>query len=460
MYERIFPTWFMGGFECASHVGRARRRLDLIASTRHDRFVRQDYARLRGLGMRAARDGVRWHLVEARPGRYDFSGVRPMLRAARDEGITVIWDLLHYGLPDGLDPFSAEFVERFRRFAAAFVELAGAEAGAAPFVSPVNEISFFAWSAGDQGNFFPYGRGRGDELKRQLARAAIAACAAARAVDPRTRLVHTDPLIHVAADERRPEDRAAAEGYGRLQFAAWDMIAGRACPELGGSPAYLDVVGVNYYINNQWVYPGGAGTTLEPTHPSYRPLSALLAEAYARYRRPLLLAETGIEGEARGRWLRYVGREARDALRAGVDLQGLCLYPVVNHPGWDDDRHCHNGLWGYPDESGDRSAFEPLARELERQTVFFDRRLAGREVDEPDRFAIGELRLGAAARHMADVSSHRDGDERGAEPAAPRPETCPPPAAAPPLRRPAGPGVAAPAFISDAGRGARFEEDD
>jgi hypothetical protein len=54
-----------------------------------------------------------------------------------------------------------------------------------------------------------------------------------------------------------------------------------------------------------------------------------------------------------------------------VDLQGICLYPVVNHPGWDDDRHCHNGLWDYADDEGVRPIYVPLAREIERQRRAF-----------------------------------------------------------------------------------------
>ena len=36
----------------------------------------------------------------------------------------------------------------------------------------------------------------------------------------------------------------------------------------------------------------------------------------------------------------------------------------VNHPGWDDDRHCYNGRWDYADANGRREIYEPLAREL------------------------------------------------------------------------------------------------
>ena len=37
-----------------------------------------------------------------------------------------------------------------------------------------------------------------------------------------------------------------------------------------------------------------------------------------------------------------------------------------NHPGWDNDRHCCNGLWDYSDETGNREIYEPLAEEIEK----------------------------------------------------------------------------------------------
>src|SRR5215207_7797211 len=123
----VFQSFWMGGFECSTHrlprrktLGRfAGQRLDLIASTRHDKFALEDYTRLRDVGMRTARDGVRWHLIEKSPSRYDFSSLLPMLRAARETQTQIIWDLLHYGWPDGLNIWGAAFVERFERFARA-----------------------------------------------------------------------------------------------------------------------------------------------------------------------------------------------------------------------------------------------------------------------------------------------------------------------------------------------------
>jgi hypothetical protein len=60
----------------------------------------------------------------------------------------------------------------------------------------------------------------------------------------------------------------------------------------------------------------------------------------------------------------------------GVDINGVCLYPIVNHPGWADDRHCHNGLWDYTDDSGHREIFEPLAAEIEYQHLLLSKSAA------------------------------------------------------------------------------------
>jgi hypothetical protein len=53
-------------------------------------------------------------------------------------------------------------------------------------------------------------------------------------------------------------------------------------------------------------------------------------------------------------------------------VEGICLYPVLNHLGWDDDRHCQNGLLDFPlDDAGRRGVIAPLAEELARQQALF-----------------------------------------------------------------------------------------
>ena len=151
---------------------------------------------------------------------------------------------------------------------------------------------------------------------------------------------------------------------------------GREAPHLGGDMKYLDLLGVNYYPDNQWYFAGptvSSPRTIDRRHCHYRPFRQMLREAQDRYGRPVFIAETGCEDDGRAEWLRYVGREVRAALRMGVPVAGLCLYPILDYPGWDDDRHCHTGLWGYCDASGARDVYQPLARELHRQQQYLAR---------------------------------------------------------------------------------------
>ncbi|MBV9462975.1 MAG: beta-glucosidase, partial [Verrucomicrobiae bacterium] len=194
--EGIFASFFMGGFECSTHLrAHDRARLDLVHSTRHDEFAFEDYARLHTVGIRVARDGIRWHVIEKTPGQYDWSSVPPVLRAAKEAEVQVIWDILHFGWPDHVDVFAAEFPERFARFAGAFARIYSQETDEPAFFAPGNEISFLSFAAGEEGFFNPFVKKRGDEIKKQFVRATIAAIETIREVLPDARFVHTDPII-------------------------------------------------------------------------------------------------------------------------------------------------------------------------------------------------------------------------------------------------------------------------
>ena len=360
-------SFFLAGFECSAHVRPDGIRLDLLASTGHDRLAQRDYAQVRGYGLRTIRDGVRWHSIEWRPRCYDWSGWLPTVRAAQAGGMQVIWDLCHYGWPDHVDIWSAAFVEHFSRYAGAAARVLRAETDAVPYYCPINEMSFLAWAGGDTARMRPAATGRGGELKRQLVRAYIAAVEAIRSVDHRARFLIAEPLIHVVGTEGA---QSRGEAYRLAQFEVHDMLSGRLAPELGGSADYLDIVGANFYPDNQWYLDGD---TIPLGHHAYRPLRELLLEVHERYRRPLLIAETGAEGGARPYWLHHVCAEVFHALSAGVPVQGICIYPILDYLGWDNDRVCQVGLLSAADEEGRRAVYTPLLEELRREQAYFAR---------------------------------------------------------------------------------------
>jgi hypothetical protein len=361
----LFDGFFLGGFECSNQVLEDGRRLDMTVATRHDQWADRDFARARAAGMTACRDGVSWVRTEPTEQTHDFRSVLPILRAADQHRVQLIWDLMHFGWPSDVDVFAPSFPGRLARHARAFATWLSGESDQPAMITPINEMSFLAWAGGDVRCMNPFASARGVELKVQLVRATIEVIEAVRDVLPRARFLQPEPVINIVPDERHPRTWARVESDNLLQYQAWDMLVGAIWPALGGHPRYLDIVGVNFYPDNQFMLDG---TTVRRGEPRYRPFSQMLLGVWSRYGRPMIVSETGSEGEDRAGWLRYVCEESREAMQRGCELHGVTLYPAVNHPGWVDDRRCENGLWDYPDVVGERALYVPLAEELRLQT--------------------------------------------------------------------------------------------
>lgn len=340
------PTPLGGGFECASHIAGHGRRLDLSRATGHLADPAADYRALAALGLGWARDGIAWHLVEPEPGKFQFDTWRRQLAAAAEAGVLVIWDLLHFGLPDWIDPWETGFAHRAAELAGRAAEVHLAETGLPGVFCPVNEISFWALAGGERGWIMPFGVAAGEQWKGQLVLAAIAMGRAIRAVAPGARLITSEPLISVRAGAQ--DDVLAAAVAHAAQFGATDRL-------MAAAPGLFDAFGWNHYPHNQRWH---SGALIGFGAPGMRSLSDLLAETAARYpSMPLLISETGAEGPARPWWLLYVADEMLAARTAGVSLEGACWYPVTDYPGWDDDRPCPAGIL----ESRAADGVRPLA---------------------------------------------------------------------------------------------------
>ena len=368
----------MAGFDCACHRTPDGARLDVLASTGHDRYFREDYAAAKSLGLSSIRDGVRWHRVESSTGRFDMSSVVPVIRAAHAIGLQVTWDLLHYGWPDHVDILSSSFPRRFAAFASFFAKTYRKETSLPLVVTPITEISYLAWLAGNRGLLTPATARQSRLFKRQLVQAFLAAVEALRAADQNTCIVTAEPLISITTTSDRTADALAAQEAHEAQFEACDMVVGRLHPHLGGSPEYVDRIGVNFYPWNQWLHGPSlieGRLPISESHSNYRPLRSLLTEVHRRYRKPLIVTETSCEGDERHLWLRQICEEVRGALSEGIPVEGICWYPALTYLGWNDGRRCDCGIWDEPTVDGHRPLFRPLADELRVQASIFARDL-------------------------------------------------------------------------------------
>jgi hypothetical protein len=367
----IFPTFFLSGFECSTFLWRDGRRRDLVEETQHRRHAREDYDILRGLGIAVSREGIPWPLVD-KGGSYDFSPIDPMIEAMSRARVLPIWDLCHYGYPDGLDPFSEDFAGRFADYCRAAARYVVPRLPGPHFFTPINEITFFSFSGGEWGWVAPYRNSRADRfaLRLALCGAAIAGAKAIREVEPAARMVHIDPLVQVVAPRDRPDQAEAAwqETYVDT-FLAWDVLCGMEHPELGGSPEVLDIVGANNYSFGQMEYrEHGPHQALAPDDDRIKPLCDLLRLVWERYRRPMIIGETSGMGHGRAAWLKDVMEESLAAVNLGMDLQGICLFPAVDMPDWHTGKWLNNGICDLVDEGGDlkRVPHGPYVEELRR----------------------------------------------------------------------------------------------
>lgn len=372
-HSSIFPTFFLSGFECSTFLWKDQGRRDLVAETQHREHAQEDYDFLASAGIGVAREGVPWPLVDLGHGRYDFAGVQPLIDAVRRAKVLPVWDLCHYGYPDGCEPSHPEFVSRFRAYCRAVASHLG-RLGPEPHVfTPINEITFWGFAGGEWGWMGPFGRSREQrlQLRQRLCEAAVAGVKAIREVLPHARMLHVEPLINVVPPRDRPDlaDEAAHEMEDDA-YHAWDVLAGRRSPELGGTPDVLDIVGANCYSFGQMEFRHtGPHEALAPEDPRIRPLCDLLRGVWQRYRRPMVIAETSGLGPGREDWLRDVMQESLAAVDQGIDLHGVCLFPAVDMPDWHSGAWLHNGLCDLVPEPGGRlrrQPFKPYVDELHR----------------------------------------------------------------------------------------------
>ncbi|HSB94584.1 MAG TPA: hypothetical protein VLC28_15785 [Flavitalea sp.] len=369
-----FDSFWMGGYECTDQLNAFGNRVDLINTTGHLEYLDHDYQALSKFNIRTVREGIRWSHVERRPYQYDWSVVERMIQKAKTHGIQQVWDICHFGFPDDLTPLHPMFARRFAHLCRAFVSFYRAIVPTGVLiVTPINEVSFLSWLGGDARGTSPYCVGLGWEVKYHLMKAYIEGIKAMKDIDPGIRILTTEPLVNMVPPiTPTPKDLEDASEANEHQFQSLDILAGKICPELGGDLSLVDLVGFNFYYNNQWII--NTTTFLpwfnEEKDTRWRPLSYLLAMGYNRYKRPIVITETSHSQEHRPNWIEYIGNEVCKTIQSGIPLFGVCLYPIIDRPDWDFPDNWHGaGLWDMDVINGqgrDRKLYKPYAKELKR----------------------------------------------------------------------------------------------
>ncbi|MBX9749145.1 MAG: hypothetical protein K5Q68_05965 [Roseococcus sp.] len=310
--------------------------MDPLERSGHPRWAALDFLLLRSLGIRTVREALRWHLIERDAGVFDWSSARQQIAGALAADTEVIWDICHWGVPDGLDIMSPEWPLRLARFAGEAARMLRREGVRIGAWVPVNEMAFWAWAGGETGGFAPFLTRQGDAFKRQLVAGHLAVVAALRDAGALEPILVCEPLIWIVADPENPLEQHYSASRVAGSVAALDMI-------LAQDSTAIDVLGWNFYPHNQW---RPDGEKVPRGEAGYRPLHVLLRDMRLRYALPMAITETGAEEPEGVVWADAIAKEIAIARREGVPLLGACIYPVMDYNGWDNARHCHCGPIG------------------------------------------------------------------------------------------------------------------
>jgi len=214
-------------------------------------------------------------------------------------------------------------------------------------------MKFLSFIGSDHGVWAPHQKNRGVEMKKQLVKATLAAMKSIWEVDTNVRFIHDDPIFYrTPKDPSSPEQREVANAFIEVKFQAWDMICARVFPELGGTPEYLDILGANYYYNQEWIVDAHNFADIRyGTIPLNRrkriSVRAFLQEIQDRYYRPIVITETGDWGDLRKKWWEQILPECLVALDKGIPLHGICSYPIVDRPDWTDGHLTNSGFYDF-----------------------------------------------------------------------------------------------------------------
>lgn len=199
-------------------------------------------------------------------------------------------------------------------------------------------------------------------------KAVIAAINVIKLIDNNVRFINSDPIMYrLPKKPTTPLKEEYAAYFRKTCFQTWDMISGLLFPELGGSLEHLDIVGINYYIQNQEYICDvkKEGDSFFPTHQTIpfksknrAPFYNLYLLAYLRYQRPLMISETGSFGELRYGWWKTILKEIHKILENKLPMLGVCAYPIIDRFDWTTGLRTNSGFWDFL-ENDDRLLRHP-----------------------------------------------------------------------------------------------------
>ena len=338
---------FSTGIENSYPVLPTGRRVDEMEKCGHYDRWQEDFALVREIGAKALRYGPAYYKTHVAPDKFDWSSADEPIHALRNQGIELIADLCHFGVPDWLGGFQDP------AFPVLFADYARAFARRYPWVryyTPINEIFICASFSALRGFWNEaltdekaFGR-----AMRNMCMAHELAIEAILAERPDAIFVQSESIEHFHPASRKAEGKAARENA--FKHLSLDLTLGR---ELGpGMAAFLQDCGVttndlSFFrerraTGQRWLgldyYPtcehrvsstGHSTTCRKPFGFRY-----LASEYYSRYRVPLFHCETNRVSNLAVDWLEGQWQDITALRTAGIPVMGFTWFSLTDQIDW------------------------------------------------------------------------------------------------------------------------------
>ena len=352
----MFATGIENSYPTIEWNGKTLRQ-DELEKTKHYERWRDDFRLVKELGIEYLRCGPPYFSTNPGPGRYEWSFADETLNALRDQNITPIVDLCHFGVPDWIGDFQNPewpglFVEYVRTFATRFPWVR--------FYTPVNEI-FVAATFSAQFGWW------NERLKtdRAFVTALKHLCQAnVRAMEAILEQCPTAIFIQSESTQYFHPETPACEDYARRfnekRFLSFDLTYGHHV----NATIYeylLDngmtrdeyhwflqhhvrsrcVMGNDYYVTNEnLVHPDGSIAEAGEIF-GYYPITH---QYFSRYHLPVMHTETNnLGGQDAVKWLYKEWANVHRLKQDGVPLIGFTWYSLQDQVDWDTALRENNG---------------------------------------------------------------------------------------------------------------------
>jgi dTDP-4-dehydrorhamnose reductase len=358
-----------GGLECTVNRvgGRYYDQLELSGHATRP----SDMDRIASLGIRTLRYPLLWErTAPSSPRQADWRWADERMEKLDQHGITPIVGFVHHGSgPRHTSLLDDRFAEKLADYSSAVVE----RFSTIRYVTPINEPLTTARFSTLYGHWYPHRKSWKDFAAAILNQciATRESLKAMRAHNPSIQLVQTEDLGRIYSTPRLAY-QASFENQRR--WLTFDLLCGRigeshpmwshlALDELLRAqlqsmvedPCPPDIIGINYYVTSDRflderveLYPehliGGNERDRYADVEAVRSVregisghSAVLSEAWNRYRIPLAITEAhiGCTREQQLRWLMEAWEGACAAKHAGCDVRAVTAWALFGSFGWD-----------------------------------------------------------------------------------------------------------------------------